>query len=232
MRILSIAILFLAFAFPAAAQTLTIMPNSIEFRMTAGGTAPGSQRLTVSGGYWGTYDTSHYFDAGQTCYAPPSSYTNSESGRCAPGSSIDLTPVNTDGLAVGTYPSDLIIRSPGLPDTTVPVTLVVSAIPDTTADPTGTATVRWMQPAASAPVDVFRLWQGLTSATTNGTLIFEGKPTPDAAGVYSATVTLPLSGAWVWATAANAAGESPASNNLFATSQPVLVVPLSPVLVP
>jgi hypothetical protein len=77
--------------------------------------------------------------------------------------------------------------------------------------------LRWMQPAGSAAVDEFRVYAG--PSTDVGDLRWLGLPAPDAAGVFSADVQideidqgLPV---YVWVTAANGFGESPASNANF-----------------
>ena len=77
-------------------------------------------------------------------------------------------------------------------------------------------TLRWTQPAGSAPVSEFRVFKG--PALDAGELVYQGLPSP-AAGIYSADVQideidqgLPV---FVWLTAVNGLGESPASNANF-----------------
>ena len=77
-------------------------------------------------------------------------------------------------------------------------------------------TLRWTQPAGSAPVSEFRVFKG--PALDVGELVYQGLPTL-AAGVYSADVQideidqgLPV---FVWLTAVNTYGESPPSNANF-----------------
>jgi hypothetical protein len=80
-------------------------------------------------------------------------------------------------------------------------------------------TLRWMQPAGSAPVDEFRVYVG-PPTTYEGDLVYAGLPVPDAAQIYSADVQIdeidegiPV---YVWLTAANAYGVSDPSNaNLY-----------------
>jgi len=78
--------------------------------------------------------------------------------------------------------------------------------------------LRWMQPADSAPVSEFRVYVS-PPITTEGYLVWTGLPVPDAAGVYSADVQIDEIDAgipvYVWLTAANAYGESDASNANF-----------------
>jgi hypothetical protein len=80
-------------------------------------------------------------------------------------------------------------------------------------------TLRWQQPAGSAAVTEFRIYAGATLGA--GLRVQTGLPTPDAQGVYSATVTIDRIeqgiATYVWVSAANAAGESPISttNNRF-----------------
>jgi len=75
-------------------------------------------------------------------------------------------------------------------------------------------TLRWLQPAESAPVQEFRIYAG--PSTAQGELVYTGLPAPDAQGVHEAVVEIdaidqgiPM---YVWLTAANAAGESGPSN--------------------
>lgn len=76
-----------------------------------------------------------------------------------------------------------------------------------------TVSLRWMQPAGSAPVDRFRVYQGARVGTSDW-LLYEGLPTPDPSGVYEATVRAGRN-VWVWIRAVNAGGESTPSNALF-----------------
>lgn len=76
-----------------------------------------------------------------------------------------------------------------------------------------TVSLRWMQPAGSAPVDAFRVYQG-ASYGAGDWVLYEGLPTPDATGVYQATVAVGRN-VYVWVRAVNAAGESAPSNGLF-----------------
>jgi hypothetical protein len=83
----------------------------------------------------------------------------------------------------------------------------------------GPETLRWIQPSGGPGVIEFRVYKGPTP--DDGEIVWTGLPVPDAAGIHSADVQIdeidqgiPV---YVWLTAANAAGESPASNaNFFA----------------
>jgi hypothetical protein len=94
-----------------------------------------------------------------------------------------------------------------------------SAPPSPSPSPDPGLTLRWQQPADSAPVDEFRIYKG--PAVDQGTRIYTGMPAPDAQGIHSADVQIaeiaegiPV---YVWVTAANSAGESAPSNaNLYA----------------
>jgi hypothetical protein len=77
-------------------------------------------------------------------------------------------------------------------------------------------TLRWTQPAGSAPVSQFRVFKG--PALDAGELVYEDLPAP-VAGIYSVDVQideidqgLPV---YVWLTATNAYGESPPSTANF-----------------
>jgi hypothetical protein len=90
--------------------------------------------------------------------------------------------------------------------------LALGAVPARAA-----TTLRWQQPAGSPSVTEFRIYTG--AAPGAGRRVFAGLPTPDAQGVYAATVTIDEiergDAAYVWLTAANATGESPPSNDRF-----------------
>jgi hypothetical protein len=95
----------------------------------------------------------------------------------------------------------------------LPLAILAAAL--AAAPAAASTTLRWQQPAGSPPVSEFRVYAG-SDASGPGQQVFRGLPTPDAGGVYSATVTIPAldlgQAAYVWVTAANAAGESTRSN--------------------
>jgi hypothetical protein len=99
---------------------MSVSPTAVNWTVTAGEVpSTTSIRVTTPGGGWSTFDTSPFYDATAAC----------ASGTCASGSSTTLTPNATHirGLAPGTYLSPLTIRSAGVPDVIVPVTLVIRA---------------------------------------------------------------------------------------------------------
>lgn len=77
--------------------------------------------------------------------------------------------------------------------------------------------LRWMQPEGSSVVDEFLVYVG--PIPDGGDLVYAGLPVPDASGVYSVDVQIDEVDAgtpvYVWLTAANDFGESPASNAHF-----------------
>jgi hypothetical protein len=80
-------------------------------------------------------------------------------------------------------------------------------------------TLSWLQSSDSEPVDTYLVYKSDTP-WDQGTLAYVGLPTPDLQGVYSTTVQLEEIDqgipTYVWVIAANAIGESPASNtNLY-----------------
>jgi len=74
--------------------------------------------------------------------------------------------------------------------------------------------LRWIQPGDPAAVDQFSVFVGPTAET--GEIVYSGLPVPNPSGVYSASVQIDAIDegipVYVWLTASNSSGESPASN--------------------
>jgi hypothetical protein len=96
----------------------------------------------------------------------------------------------------------------------VAAALLLALVP---AGAEGATTLRWIQPAASPPVEEFRVYKG--PSADQGQRIYVGLPVPDAQGIYAVELQIdeidqgvPV---YVWVTAANGFGESPPSNANF-----------------
>jgi len=78
------------------------------------------------------------------------------------------------------------------------------------------ATLRWTEPSSSSTIASFTVYLGTTSGGSDVLVQSLGLPSPDASGVYSATVTI-ADGTTVYAAVTatdNTGSESPRSNSL------------------
>jgi len=104
---------------PPPPSQIVATPASITWTVPQG-SVPFSTSITVTTstkGSWQTFDTSPFYDASAACAF----------SLCASGTTTTLVPVSAfiKTAAKGTYTHPLTIRSAGLPDKVVPVSLVV-----------------------------------------------------------------------------------------------------------